>query len=96
VVNSDQHRTEVSKDNWLQGVIGSVEISQIGEWTFQWNRFSTHGKDALAVNLSYLESSLDLILDGIVGLDVFNGYYVLIDYAHSELELWSNMPQSSA
>ena len=96
VVNSERHRTEAAQDNWLHGVNGAIEISQLGEWTFRWNAYSVSGKDALAVNLSYLESTLDLIVDGIVGLDVFNGYYVLIDYAHSAMELWRDMPPSSA
>ncbi len=95
VANAQHHEAKSSKDNMLQGVNGPVPIALIPSWSFRWNNFTQSGRDAYAIDLSYLESDLEMEIAGIVGLDVFNGYYVLIDYARGEMELWRDMPETS-
>lgn len=81
-----------SSSDQLQGVNGSVVSSQMTSWTFHWNQFEISGAEALAIDLSYLENAIGSPLDGLVGLDVFTGYYILIDYSNQLLELWTALP----
>jgi hypothetical protein len=92
VVNTKHHRTESSEQYAMYGVDGNVELSQLKTWAFQWNSFSLQGQDAFAIDLSYLEILLERNIDGLVGMELFEGYDILIDYASGTLELWNVLP----
>lgn len=93
VLNSTRHSdTRRSKHESLSGVNGQINTTVITRWDFAWHNFSKKGNDAFAIDLSAIESVLGQNLDGLVGMDVFQDYYVLIDYATATLELWTVIP----
>lgn len=94
VVNSKYHHTESADEYAMHGVDGKVELSQLKSWAFQWNSYAMQGHDAFAIDLSYLEILLERNIDGLVGMEVFEGYDILIDYATGTLELWDVLPTS--
>jgi hypothetical protein len=77
----------------LAAVNGTVENTLIGNWTFEWNLLRMAGTEAYAIDLTYLEHRVKERVDGLIGLDMFNGYYVLIDYSRQSLELWDRVPE---
>lgn len=94
VVNSKYHDTEAVDQFAMHGVDGKVELTQLKTWAFQWNSYAMQGQDAFAIDLSYLEILLERNIDGLVGMEVFDGYDILIDYASGTLELWDVLPAS--
>lgn len=93
VLNSKYTNGNTSNQGNLQGVNGAVHTTTLKQWTFRWNGFESHGQDAYVIDLSYLEHAAGTRIDGLVGLDVFDGYYVLIDYLQGTLELWNSVPK---
>ncbi len=92
VVNVKYHETESSDQFAMHGIDGNIELSQLKSWSFHWNSFSLQGQDAFAIDLSFLETLLERNIDGLVGMELFEGYDILIDYASGTLELWNAIP----
>jgi len=80
------------RSDQLEGVNGSVQTDIVRDWHFSWNTFQAEGRDAYAIDLTYLEDAVGNRIDGLLGLELFDGYYVLIDYSNESLELWSSIP----
>jgi hypothetical protein len=76
----------------MHGIHGNIDVATMSEWRFAWNGFTTVGSEAFAIDLTYLERAIGEDISGLVGLDLFEGYYVVINYAQQSLQLWSSMP----
>jgi hypothetical protein len=91
IMNSKYCRSQ-SASRELHGLHGQIKVRSVAEWRFQWNGFLSDGDQAMAIDLSYLEHSVKEKIDGLVGVDLFEGYYVMVDYANSTLQLWNSIP----
>ncbi|MCB0667112.1 MAG: retropepsin-like domain-containing protein [Saprospiraceae bacterium] len=64
----------------LVGIHGKIETVRVEHWQLKWTDFERSGKEALVCDLSYLENDRNEEILGLVGLDVFQGYFVQICY----------------
>lgn len=82
VLNAEYYRSEIQKEAQVElvGIHGQVEsVSQI-DWHLKLNDFERTGREALVCDLTYLENNRNEQILGLIGLDVFQGYYVSICY----------------
>ncbi len=96
VLNSKYRQGSKALASGLQGLNGDVHTTILPGWTFEWNSYKTSGSDGYAIDLTYLENAADSRIDGLVGLDVFDGYYVLLDYGQRTMELSTTIPEMMA
>lgn len=80
VLNSNYFNGEKDPfiDAELHGLHGQLKNVKVDDWSLEWLAFEKSGKQALICDLSYLENNREDKILGLVGLDVFQGYYVKI------------------
>jgi hypothetical protein len=65
----------------LAGVGGSMTGKEVSGHNFTWKSVELDGIDAITIDLGYLEDAVGLDIAGLIGMDVFKGHDILIDYA---------------
>lgn len=70
-----------------KGTGGSIAAQILSDRDFQWSSFDMQNISAISIDLSYLETSLDREITGLVGIDLFKGYDVLIDYGSQTVHI---------
>jgi hypothetical protein len=92
VINSKYLASPIKDSKSIHGIHGAIEGTMVANWDFHWNGFGIRGENAYAIDLSYIERAVGDRIDGLAGIDLFSGYYIIIDYAQSNLQLWNKLP----
>ena len=93
VLNHKRHLMHAEKPVELAGIGGAVQGDKVSNLVLSFDQLSYSGLDALCVDLGYLESCTNLEIAGLIGLDLFAGKHVLIDYGGHYLTLYDNPGQ---
>ena len=71
----------------LAGVGGSVSGEIVTPITFALQHLQLENLEALSIDLTYLEEAVQRPIHGLIGLDLFAGYGVMIDYAQQAMRI---------
>lgn len=74
----------------LSGIGGDMNGYQVHQKTLQIANFEKADLEALAVDLNYIEKKLDRSISGLIGLDVFEGYDLVLDYQSNTFRILQN------
>jgi hypothetical protein len=69
----------------VAGVGGTTSGMKVTGHSFAWESVEFDGIEAITIDLSYLENAVGLDIAGLVGMDVFQGHDILIDYGSRQV-----------
>lgn len=87
ILNKERHTYASRETVGLVGTGGTTDGEIVEVSTFRWSLFSTEKIAAISLDLSYLETRLGRPLSGLVGMDMFRGYGIMVDYEASTVTL---------
>ncbi|MDX1408597.1 MAG: retropepsin-like aspartic protease [Saprospiraceae bacterium] len=96
LVLNARHHTVQGEPVGLAGTGGDLQGMLVTPVHFQMDDLELTNIDALVIDLSYLERSTGQQVDGLIGLNVFAGRNIVIDYTNRQLLLTSAIPESTA
>ena len=86
VLNNKSRYTENPKPAKLVGIGGQIEASIVKNTLVEIGHLNLTIPAAHIIDLTHLEEAVDRPLAGLIGLDVFKGYAIRIDYRLQEFE----------
>ena len=69
----------------LGGVGGKMTGQVVAGHNFMWKSVKLEDVSAVSIDLSYLENAVGVDIAGLIGMDVFRGHDILIDYTSKQV-----------
>lgn len=69
----------------LGGIGGEMSGEIISGHNFIWESFKITSLEAISIDLTYLESAVGESISGLIGMDIFSGRDIMIDYARKQV-----------
>ena len=87
ILNVNEYPTDGAQTDRLVGLGGEVKTYNYDNQTFVFGDFEISVSQVFGIPLEHLEVAVEQPILGLIGLDVFNGFNVRIDYHSLELEI---------
>lgn len=80
VLNSVHHSAIEIEDNWVEGASTSIESLQKRINKFQFGNITKRNFSAACLSLAHIELSMNMHIDGLIGMEILHGSAIIIDY----------------